>query len=270
MQFLLLLATVAIVPACKQATTVNGRVVNARTAESLSGVTVKIAFQKMDANYNWLDAGHANVTSGARGEFSAECPDMRARYVVTAERDGFYPNQDYRPARRLQRHLSSMEYQLEVRLLPIIAPQMLPKGRGEVRFTQPGTRVGWNFAARSMAPEANADIVGEPDETGKKIGILSARGLGGFVRAPGLSGEWALYNMPQAPKDGYQPRVNLGEVPEGERAAYFLRTADGSHYAKFEVLGGIQSRDTFGVRFNWIYQPNGTFGLEIPFEQPAK
>jgi hypothetical protein len=267
---LLLLSAVGLAVACNTSTKITGQVINAKTNEGVAGANVKVQFTRLDANHNWVDAGHTELTTGANGEFSTECPDMRARFVVLAQHEGFYPNYDCRPARLLQTTPLSMRFRLEVRLSPIVSPQPLPRGQGEVRFSPPGTRMGWNFATAQMSPDAASDFVGEPDEAGQKMVFLVARGQGGFFRAGGLSGEWALFNMPIAPQDGYQPRVDLREVGEDERATYFVRTSDGRRYAKIDVMGPSQSRDYCARRFYWVYQPNGSTALEIPLDQTPK
>ena len=211
-----------------------------------------------------MDGGHADLTSGATGEFSAESLDLRARFVVLAKCDGFYPNYDCRPRRRVEYRVAHMTHHVEVQLCPVMSPQPLPRGQGEVRFYPPMRRMGWNFAAGRTVPEAEADFVGEPDESSQRIAILAARGRGGFFRVEGLSGEWALFNTPVAPNSGYSDRVDLRAVPEGERACYFVRTADGAHYGKIDVGSTLESRDFRGIRFYWVYQPNGSRALEIP------
>ena len=256
--------------ACNTSTKLSGQVVNVKTNEPVAGAKVKVQFTHLDANHNWMDAGHIELTSGATGEFSTVCPDMRARFVVLAQRDGFYPNFDCLPARLLQTSPLSMKYRLEVRLSPVVSPQRLPSGQGEVRFSPPGRRTGWNFAAAQMSPDSASDFVGEPDEAGQKMVFLAACGQGGFFRAGGLSGEWALFNMPVAPIDGYQQKIDMREVGEDERATYFVRTSDGRHYAKIDVMGPSQSRDYCARRFYWVYQPDGSTALEIPLDQTPK
>jgi len=253
--------------ACKKGVVVKGRVVNAMTGEPVAGAKVKVRFQRLDANYNWVDAGHADLTSGPDGGFSTECPELKSRFFVYALRDGFYPNYDFRPARRLERRPLQMINSVEIRLHPVVSPRRLPSGEGEIRFYPPAKRMGWNFAAARMVVEGAADFVGRPDLGSDKIVILEARGRGGFRRAVGLSGPWALFNMPQAPSEGYEKQVDLRQVPRGERTCYYLRTADGFHYAKIDVTGTVEGRDFVGLRFYWVYQPDGSRTLEIPLEQ---
>lgn len=266
LRVLLLLAAVAWLGlACQKGTNVGGRVINARTGDKVSGATIAVRFERLDANYNWMDGGRANLTSGPNGEFSINNPSLGGRFVVFAQRDGFYPNYDCQPLRRLERHMMRMDYRVEVQLRPIVSPQPLPRGQdGEIRFSPPGQRMGWNFAGARMVPEATADFVGEPDEAGRKIAALAARGRGGFFRVAGLSGEWAIFNMPEAPRDGYQERVDVREIGEGERACYCVRTADGQHYGKIVLGGALQAREFIGLRFQWVYQPDGSTALEIP------
>jgi hypothetical protein len=271
LSFLLTTAALCFSLACQKGTIVSGRVTNAKTGEKIPGATVSVSFQRLDANYNWMDGGHANLGTGPSGEFSVNHRNLGGRFVVLAQCEGFYPNYDYQSLRKLERHMMSMNYRVEVRLCPIVSPRPLPKGQeGEVRFSPPARRIGWNFAAAQMVPEATADFVGESDEAGRKIVTLIARGQGGFSRVAGLSGGWALFNMPEAPRDGFQPRVDVREVAEGERACYYVRTADGRHYAKIVMGGTVQSREFCGIRFEWVYQPDGSCALEIPLPQPAK
>jgi len=267
---LLFAAFLCVGSGCKKGTFVRGRVTNASSGDPVTGAKVTVRFERLDNNYNWVDAGHAQLTSGVGGEFSIENPYLGGRFVVLAEREGFYPNQDCRVNRRLERHALRMDYAVEVRLFPVIAPKRLPKGQGEVRVVVPGQRIGWSFAASQMAPETVADFVGEPDEAGRKIAALVACRHGGFSRAAGLSGEWALFNMPEAPRDGYETRVDLRAVGEDERRCYYVRTSDGQHYAKIDMGGDVYSREFCGIRFSWVYQPDGTRVLEIPFEESAK
>ena len=264
---ILLLTVPALFCACKKGTIVSGRVVNARTGDAIPGSTVTVKFQRLDANYNWVDGGRGTVPAGPRGEFSVANPRLGGRFVVYAEHDGYYPNHDYLPARQLERHTLRMDYIVEIKLVAIVSPKPLPQGEGEVRFSLPGRRTGWSFARGEMVPEAAADFVGEPDEAGQKVVILAARGRGGFYRVRGLSGEWTLYNMPEAPADGYVQQVDLREVTgDGEHACYYVRTADGGRYAKIDVGGVTKSREFVGLRFNWVYQPNGSRDLEIPLK----
>jgi len=266
----LVAASICVASGCKKGTIVRGRVTNATTGQAVSGAKVTVRFERLDANYNWVDAGHAELASGPGGEFSIEHRQLGGRFVVSAEREGFYPNHDYRRLRKLERHALRMDHLVEIQLYPILSPKPLPTGEGEVRFATPGQRTGWNFAASRMAPEAASDIVGEADETARKIASVVARGRGGILRVPGLSGEWALFNMPEAPRDGYQERVDLREIGEGERACCYVRTADGQHYAKIVIAGELRSREFFGIRFTWVYQPDGSRALEIPFDKTAK
>lgn len=262
--FLLIIAAIATALACEKGATVTGHVVSAQTGEPVAGANVEVHFRRLDANYNWLDGGRAELTSGPNGEFSANSSDIRTRFVVFAQRDGFYPNFDCQPVRRLKHRTAHLIHTVEIRLCPIVSPQSLPRGQGEVRFYPPGRRMGWNFAGRQMVPERESDIVGDLDESGRKIATLTALGRGGFAQVRGLSGEWALFNTPTAPRDGYRQRVDLREVAEGERTCYYVRTADGARYAKIVVGGALESRNFRGVRFDWVYQPNGSPALEIP------
>jgi len=268
--FSLLLVFLAVSAACQQGAMVHGQVINAKTNAPLAGAKVIVRFERLDERYNWVDAGHNEAGSDGAGAFSFTNPNMKARFVVFAQREGFYPNYDCRPVRRLITHPLAMEYVVEIRLAPVVSPQSLPCGEGEVRYALPGQRTGWNFAARAATSDAASDFVGEPDESDSRIVFLVARGKGGFVRAPALSGEWALFNMPLAPQENYQPRVDLREVPDGERTVYFVRTSDGAHYAKIDLGAAFKSREFIGIRFYWVYQPDGSHALEIPLEQKAK
>jgi hypothetical protein len=219
---------------------------------------------------NWMACGSATRSSGAKGEFEVQNADMRARYTVLVEKEGFYPNYDSFPARQLTRHPLSMEYAVRVNLCPIVAPKNLPRGQGEVRFAPPVRKTGWNLAAARLAPENTSDFVLEPDKWGQEITVLAARGRGGFVQVRGLHAEWALFNMPIAPREGYQPRVDIREVGENEGACYYVRAADGVHYGKIVVQGPMRAREYHGLRFVWVYQPDGSGNLEIPYQKPSK
>jgi hypothetical protein len=270
--FLLVLATALLsTAACEKGTVVTGRVTNGITGARVPGASITVRFQRLDANYNWMDGGQANLTAGPNGEFSITNPKLGGRFVIVAQCDGFYPNYDYQALRKLDRHMMSMDHRVEVHLFPVASPRPLPSGaEGEVRYSPPGQRMGWSLALARMVPEATADFVGEPDEAGRKIANLIAQGRGGFARAAGLSGEWAIFNMPEAPRDGYQQRVDVREVAEGERPCYYVRAADGQHYGKIVVGSAVQAREFCGLRFQWVYQPDGSGALEIPLPPPAK
>ncbi|MBM3333428.1 carboxypeptidase regulatory-like domain-containing protein [Candidatus Sumerlaeota bacterium] len=259
-----------IVAGCSKGTYVKGRVVNARTGAPVSGAEVVVRFQKFDGRGNWVDSAKAEITTAASGEFVAHAPHLGGRFTAFARRDGFYPNYDNTSARQLSRHLASTDQLVQIDLCPVESPQPLPRGQGEVRSLGPGQRMGWNFAAARPVAEAMADFICERDETGGKIAFLVARGRGGFFRIAGLPGEWALFNMPLAPNDGYSERVDIREVKEGERAVYYVRTADGNHYGKIDVIGPVKAREYVGVQFYWVYQPSGSNALEIPLDQAAR
>jgi len=263
--FLLVLATATALVGCKKGATVKGRVVHAFTEAPVAGAKVTVQFRRYDANRNWLDAGQVTLTSGANGEFSTDSSDMRCRFAVQATCDGFYPNEDCRLLRRLERRPTHMTHVLEVLLVPVQKPQNLARGQGEVQV-HPTRRMGWNFAARRLVPEAQADIVGEPDELGREVAFLTACGQGGLRRVAGLSGPYALYNMHTAPTDGYEQRVDVRRIGEDERACYFVRTADGVHYAKIDVTGPVRAHQYMGLQFYWAYQPDGSTALEIPLD----
>lgn len=269
--FVCALAVAAVsLAACQRGSTVTGRVVNARTDQPVSGARVEVRFLRLDANMNWIDAGHGEIVTGPDGRFSIDNPDMRARFSIVVRKEGFYPNCDSPPLRALERRAMAMVHRVEVRLNPIVSPQNLPRGQGEIRFYPPARRMGWSFAAARIVPENMADIVGDPDELGRQVAFLRAGGRGGLVRAAGLAGKWALFNMPEAPVGQYSQRVDLRRVGSDERACYYVRTADGLHYAKIDITGGVRSRDYFGLRFYWVYQPDGSRALEIPLETAAR
>lgn len=262
---LLVVLSAMLATGCRKGATVEGRVLHGQTNKPVAGAEVHVKFRRYDANRNWVDGVQTTVTSDADGRFSADSPDMGARFVVTAKCDGFYPNYDCLPLRRIERRPTHMTHALEIVLMPVVNPRNLPRGQGDLRVSKTN-RMGWSFGAGRMAPEGRSDIIGEADELGRQIAFLSARGSGGFRRATGLSGEWALFNMHAAPPDNYVRRVDLREVPDGERACYFVRTADGRHYAKIEVSTRVEARDYFGLRFYWVYQPDGSRELEIPLK----
>lgn len=251
---------------CRKGATVKGRVIHAQKDAPVAGAQVTVQFSQYDANRNWISAGTATLVTDANGEFSTDHSDMRCRFVVNAKCDGFYPNEDFRAVRRVEHHAAHLTHTLEIYLVPVTNPRNLPRGQGEVQFQQT-RRVGWSFALGRMVPEEQSDIIGEPDELGREIAFLSARGSGGLRRAVGLSGPWALFNMPKAPTDGYEPRVDLRQVGEGERTCYFVRTVDGAHYAKIDVSGPVRAHEYIGLQFYWVYQPDGSGELEIPLEQ---
>jgi hypothetical protein len=250
---------------CSKGAEVKGRVLNARTKQPLPGASVTITFTRIDANMNWLDAGTASVTSDEKGEFEAHNDDMRARFMVLVRKDGFYPNYESLPMRTTERHSLGFTHNAVVILFPIESPQNLPQGKeGVVRYYPPGRRMGWSLAAGRMVDEAAADFVGEPDEAGKSIVRLIARGNGGLARAGGLTGQWVLYNLVEAPEEGYQKEIDLREFGQGQVPACFVRTADGRHYGKIVVTGNIRSREYAGLGFEWVFQPDGSRRLEIP------
>jgi len=259
-----------VVAGCSKGSYVKGRVINARTGEPVAGVKVTVRFQKFDSRGNWVDSGETEIITAESGQFSAHAAHLGGRFTAFARRDGFYPNYDNLSARRLARHLASTDHAVQIDLCPVESPQPLPRGQGEVRCFGSAQRMGWNFAAAQPVAEATADFVGERDETGNKIAFLVARGRGGFFRVAGLMGEWALFNMPQAPREGYRDRVDIREVSEGERAVYYVRTADGYRYGKIDVIGPVKAREYVGIQFYWVYQPNGSNALEIPLDQAAK
>lgn len=250
--------------ACQKGAIVKGRVVNRQTGQPVAGAAVSVQFQKLDERYNWVDGGRFDRVAGANGEFEVQHENMQARFTILARASGFYPNYECPALRQMQTTSLSKEYRVEIGLLPVGAPRPLPGGEGEIQFHMSGRRIGWNFAAHRMAAESESDFIGEPDESGKQIAVLVARGNGGFYRARGLYGEYALFNMPAAPTGDYTPRVDLRETAEGERAVFFVRTADGVHYAKIDLAGDVRSREYVGLRFYWVYQPDGTTALEIP------
>ncbi|MCX8037901.1 MAG: carboxypeptidase-like regulatory domain-containing protein [Candidatus Sumerlaeia bacterium] len=253
--------------ACQKGAIVKGRVVNRQTGQPVAGASVSVQFQKLDERYNWVDGGRFDRVAGAGGEFEIQHENMQARFTILARASGFYPNYECPALRQMQTTSLSKVYRVEIGLMPVVAPQPLPAGEGEIQYHMSGRRMGWNFAARRMTAESESDFVGEPDESGRQIAVLVARGNGGFYRARGLFGEYALFNMPVAPTADYVPRVDLRETAQGERAVFFIRTADGVHYAKIDIAGDVRSREYIGLRFFWVYQPNGTTALEIPLPE---
>jgi hypothetical protein len=73
--------------------------------------------------------------------------------------------------------------------------------------------------------------------------------------------------MHEAPEGGYEQRVDLRAFGQGESACFYVRPADGRHYAKIDVTGRTKSSAYNGLRFNWVYQPNGSRWLEIPYDE---
>jgi len=257
--------------ACEKGATLSGAVRNGRTGQPIPSVTLKIAFLHYDANGNWVDGGRETAWSDADGAFTVAHPDMRARFTVVAEKPGFYPNHDLVSRRTTERQSLGFRHNLQVVLSPVESPQPLPRGsEGIVRYYPPGRKMGWQFATGQMAPEQSSDFVIEPDESGRGLAFLAARGQGGFRTVRGLSGPWALYNLPEAPPDGYEPRIDLREAHRDDRPCYYIRTADGRHYAKIAVVGPVRATEYQGVQFEWAWQPNGSRALEIPLEASAR
>lgn len=267
---LALALTLALPAGCKKGVFVEGKVIDVDTGKPLAGASVQVSFIYQDANMNWLSGGNAQLVSGPDGTFSTSHPDMRARFTVLARLDGYYPNYDAPYWSALKRSMAAHTYNTTVRLFPVRSPQPLPGGTGEARWVRSGRRTGWSFAQGRMVDEAQADFICEPDEAGQDAAYLTARGQGGFVHADWLYGEYAMYNMPVAQEAGYTAKVDLRAVDRWHRRCYFVRTADGAHYAKIDVIGTTKSPSYVGVRFDWAFQPNGTRALEIPLVENSR
>jgi hypothetical protein len=111
-----------------------------------------------------------------------------------------------------------------------------------------------------------ADIVITEDRDVRTAAYIEAQGGGGVIFQPFIGGI-DFYNSPEAPAAGYEKRV---KVNTSEMGLYYLRTRDGSRYAKFRFMTpiamppeGPEYLALEETRLIWAYQPDGTRHLEV-------
>ena len=113
----------------------------------------------------------------------------------------------------------------------------LPTGFIRLRLTKDGKLYGWNFSeARMTASEDSADIFPTFTDSGPWGGLrVKALGKGGvrFVSQGVLQVDnMFLTYADTAPLTGYRSTAEMSFHSKG--GIYFVRTRDGSHYAKVE------------------------------------
>jgi hypothetical protein len=142
---------------------------------------------------------------------------------------------------------------------------LVPEHDGFHSFA-PGT--GFSFSQGTIVPgdSPHADFVIRQDQNEKTTAYIEAQGDGGLIFQP-FNDEVDFYNSPEAPATGYERRV---EVNQSDMGLYFLRTRDGSRYAKFRFMVSISVPPEGAAylalestRLIWAHQPDGTRNLEI-------
>jgi hypothetical protein len=100
--------------------------------------------------------------------------------------------------------------------------------------------------------------------------LIEAPGNGGVIFQPDTA-DLSFPDSPLAPQSGYEKRVVLDFSPDNQTSGFlFVRTSDGSHYAKVAIgissvteVGKADKLDMDEVRFTWAYQPDGSRTLEL-------
>jgi hypothetical protein len=134
-----------------------------------------------------------------------------------------------------------------------------------------GTRFGWSFGRAATTTDAStADVF--PDSVAEDVLRLRAVGSGGlrFVSAHdlGVAADFLVF-APPASDEGFQTTavIGLDSRSTTSHGVYLVRTADGSHFAKFEIGPGIMTGSGLGVRqsvlFMYVFDPSG--GRELPY-----
>ena len=133
-----------------------------------------------------------------------------------------------------------------------------------------GSFYGWDFASGQLTTTADeADIYPTSAEPGSKGNMrIRASGAGGIRFVPraelGVDNMFLVYTD-TAPAYGYEPSAELDFESEG--GIYFVRTRDGTHYAKLEFIptaffmetGPDIARD---LSLHYVYNPDGTRDLK--------
>ena len=222
-----------------------------------------IGWGQRDDDIVWDKETVVESVTGRDGSFVASIPDLRSvRVQVSHPRYTTYSGW-HDPAQ-------PVDVKLQVDAAPA---ERLNKDTLQLGFEQ-GSPYGWNFAAASVTfNEAEADLWPVTDSSMKRF-IVRAPGGGGIVQAPaaelGVTQDLLVYGD-TAPDSGYVESTTLDfeSVEEGP-SLYFVRTRDGTHYAKFEfdpanvgLLGSDRDRQrgTWGIMLTYVHNPNGARNL---------
>lgn len=130
----------------------------------------------------------------------------------------------------------------------------------------PGSGFSFAQGRAVLGDSPAADIVITQARDERRAAYIEAQGGGGVIFQPFIGGI-DFYNSPEAPAAGYEKRV---KVNISEMGLYYLRTRDGSHYAKFRLMTpvamppeGPEYLALEETRLIWAYQPDGTRHFEV-------
>jgi len=256
---------------CLVGKTVSGTVTDFETGRGIQGATIRAAqhgWGISNGNLVWDKDYSSFATTDEQGRFTIGYR-RGSSANLWAESPGYQRFQAWYPRNanatiRLKRRIAGLK--------------ALPSGFLRLGRKTDGSYYGWDFAAGQLATTADeADIYptsAEPESKGNMR--IRARGAGGIRFVP--SAELGVDNMflvytDTAPASGYEPSAELDFESEG--GIYFVRTRDGTHYAKFEFIptaffmesGPDIARD---LSLHYVYNPDGTRDLRYQTIGPTQ
>ncbi|HSQ32743.1 MAG TPA: hypothetical protein VLN49_22965 [Gemmatimonadaceae bacterium] len=162
---------------------------------------------------------------------------------------------------------------VDIRLKRLLPPHdRLPGGEARFGLREDGRLYGWSFDRKAIASScADADVIpAHVDRETRGQVLLTACGSGGLRYIPaetlGVRDQFLVY-ADSAPADGYTNQLLLDF--SGRGGIVFVRTRDGSHYAKFAftpfAFGGFMDPGVVrDVSFTYVYDPGG--GRYLPYD----
>lgn len=248
--------------ACRSPKTLTGRVVDYDTGRPVANARILAAQSGWgfgSTGLVWDKSYDSTTTTDASGRFDLHYSVGDSANLVAAAA-GY---SEWRAA-----YAANAEATIRLRTLPATSLRLQQMSIG---VNTDGSTFGWDFAAGTTTTDAaRADLFPETF-SGKTLQVRAgARGGIRFVSAHdlGVQNDFLVF-APPAADDGFQSTATivLDSGDTTSHGAYLVRTADGGHFAKFQVGPGIATGSGLGVRqsalFMYVFDPSG--GRELPY-----
>jgi hypothetical protein len=221
-----------------------GKVVSAKTGEPVREAMVEVLSEPTINLTDWMESSRTRTDSS--GNFRVRA---RGEIYIRVWKPGHQVMWSNNKGSALTCWLKGLRIQLR---------EMSQTNWLDYRQTEEDYCVGDGFSfARGQILRGGSEEVDIIMREGAEGLFLEAQRRGGIVFEGEKDGQ-DLYTTPAAPVDGY---TNRQRIEPGQDGIYFIRTSDGSHYAKLRLWKGTWKEGCYYLQ--WAFQPDGSRNLEL-------